>query len=140
MKGSTTRRVFLVDDHPILRRGLKGLIQRNSNLTVVGEAGSAEEALEKLEETTPHLAIVDISLEGMDGLELTRRIRDEHPDVEVLILSMHDDARYIEKAIEAGASGYVLKDNVNDIIENATRKVLAGEQFLSHEIQDKLQM
>lgn len=123
-------RVFLVDDHPVLRDGFRELVENEEDFTVAGEASSGEEALEKLSNTEAHLVVVDISLGGMNGIELTRQLKETDPDVHVLVISMYDGTHYVENALEAGAGGYVLKDNVHTILPEAIRKVCAGELYL----------
>lgn len=130
---TTPAEVFLVDDHPVVRMGLRHLFDQFDHLSIVGEAESGEEALPNITEASPDLAIVDISLDGMDGIELTRRLKKEHPEVRVLIVSMHDDAYYVEQALEAGAGGYVLKDKVNSVLLEAVETILDGGRYLGTE-------
>lgn len=131
MSNSTTpAAVFLVDDHPVVRMGLRHLFDQFDHLSVVGEAERGEEALSKISEVEPDLAIVDISLDGMDGIELTRQLVTDQSQVRVLIVSMHDDAYYVEQALDAGARGYVLKDKVNRVLLEAVETVLDGGRYL----------
>lgn len=130
MSTTTPARVFLVDDHPVVRMGLRHLFEQFDHLSIVGEAETGEEALSKILNVEPDLAIVDISLDGMNGIELTRRLGEERPQVRVLIVSMHNDAYYIEQAMEAGARGYVLKDKVNSVLLEAVETILDGERYL----------
>lgn len=139
MTASTnSARVFLVDDHPIVRMGFGRLLEASTNLSVCGEAGGGEEALEKMPDTRPDLAVVDISMDGMDGLELTRRLAEEHPDVRVLIVSIHDEVRYVKEALGAGACGYVLKDHASDLMSEASRAILAGQVYICKDMREKL--
>lgn len=137
-------RVFLVDDNPIVRHGFQLLLESEESFTVVGEAGSGEEAVEKLSETEIDLAVVDISMEEMDGIELTRELTGkgrEDSDLSgppVLIVSMHGETRYVESALEAGAQGYVLKDNVHVLLPEAVREVLDGKEYLDPDLSGKL--
>jgi DNA-binding NarL/FixJ family response regulator len=101
--------IFLVDDHPIVRQGLALLINREADLTVCGDAEEAGSALRRIEELKPDLAVVDISLNGPDGLDLLKNIRARHPNLPVLILSMLDESLYAERALRDGASGYIMK-------------------------------
>lgn len=126
----TVARVFLVDDHRIVRLGFRRLLEQSGTLSVAGEAASGEEALEKIPLVRPDLAVVDISMKGMDGIELTRQIKQHHPEVYVLIVSMHNERFYVDRALEAGADGYVLKDNVDELMLEATDAVLAGQRYL----------
>lgn len=125
--------VFLVDDHPVVRMGLRHLLEQFDHLTIVGEAESGEEALPQITDDSPDLAIVDISLNGMNGIELTRQLKAECADVRVLMVSMHDDSYYVEQALEAGASGYVLKDRVNKVLLEAVDTVLDGGHYFDAE-------
>lgn len=133
MTNTSPAQVFLVDDHPVVRMGLRHLFDQFDHYSVVGEAESGEEALSQISDTNPDLAIVDISLDGMNGIELTRHLETEDSDLRVLIVSMHDDAYYIEQALEAGANGYVLKDKVNSVLLDAVETVLDGGRYLGVE-------
>lgn len=130
---TTPAEVFLVDDHPVVRMGLRHLFDQFEHLAIVGEAESGEDALPRIIDDSPDLAIVDISLDGMDGIELTRRLETECPEVRILIVSMHDDTYYVEQALEAGASGYVLKDRVNKVLLEAVETVLDGGRYFGTE-------
>lgn len=123
--------VFVVDDHPVVRMGLRHLFDQVDHLSIVGEAASGEEALDQISGVDPDLVIVDISLDGMGGIELTRHLDTNLPGVPVLIISMHDDAYYVREAFNAGAQGYVLKDKVNKVLVEAVESILDGERFLS---------
>lgn len=136
MTSPNPNRVFLVDDHPIIREGFRMLLEDGDGFTVAGEASSGEETLEKLPETGIDLVIVDISMDGMDGIELTRRLKEQHPQLHILVVSMHDETRYVEDALDAGAGGYVLKDNVHAVLPEAARSVLGGELYLCPELED----
>ncbi len=127
-------RVFLVDDHRIVRLGFRRLLEESGTLLVAGEAASGEEALEKIPQVRPDLAIVDISMKGMDGIELTRALKRQYPDVRVLVVSMHDESFYVDRALQAGADGYVLKDNVDELMFEAADEVLAGRRYLCRDI------
>lgn len=137
MPDTAPAQVFLVDDHPIIRDGFRDLLDEEEGFAVTGEAGSGEGALEKMSEAEPDLAVVDISMDGMDGIELTRRLKDAHPSLKVLIVSMHGESRYVEDALKAGASGYVLKDNVHRLLPEAAREVLGGSRYLDRGLKDK---
>lgn len=130
MPCAESSRVFLVDDHPIIRDGFRELLTARDGQRVVGEAGSGKEALEKIEGSEVDLAIVDISMEEIGGIELTRRLKEEDPSLRVLIVSMHGETRYVEDALKAGASGYVLKDNVHKLLPEAVQEVLRGKRYL----------
>ena len=124
-------RILVVDDHPIVRNGLVQLIEQEQDLIVCAEAGSAHEAEQALEKHAPHIAMLDISLEGTNGIELTRRIRNLYPETCVLILSMHDENLYAKRALRAGARGYVTKQEPPEHVVDAIRQVLAGTLYVS---------
>lgn len=131
-------RVLLVDDHAILREGVHALLAREADITVVGEAGDGQEALEQVPRLRPDVVIMDIVMPRMNGLEATRIIREKYPHVRVLILSMYDDHEYVVQIIQAGASGYVLKRVVTEDLVRAIHEVHAGESFLYPPIAAKL--
>lgn len=123
-------RVVLVDDHPIVRVGLKTLLESEADMTVVGEAGDGAQACTLVAQLAPDVVVMDISMPQMDGLEATRRIRTECPDVHVLILTVHAQERYLFPVLKAGASGYVLKSTIDTELVNAIRIVAQGGAFL----------
>lgn len=128
------KRILIVDDHPVVRQGIKHLLEQEPDLRVCAEAESAGEALQALQKHKPDLAIVDISLKGTDGLELTKWIRAQDEKIPILILSMHDENLYAERVLRAGAHGYLMKAEVSDKISAAVRKVLKGEIYLSDKV------
>jgi DNA-binding NarL/FixJ family response regulator len=125
------KRVFLVDDHPLVREWLGHLINRQLDLTICGEAASAAQALKDIRRCAPDAVVVDISLGGSSGIELITEIKSEFPKVAVLVLSMHEESTYVERALRAGALGYVAKRETTTKIISAIRQVLRGEYFLS---------
>lgn len=129
-------RVFLVDDHRIVRLGFRRLLEQSDTLSVAGEADSGEKALEEISQVRPNLAIVDIAMQGMDGIELTRTLKEKYPEVRVLIVSMHNESFYVDRALAAGADGYVLKDNVDELMLEAAGAVLAGRRYLCRDVAD----
>ncbi|HLV86686.1 MAG TPA: response regulator transcription factor [Candidatus Sulfotelmatobacter sp.] len=131
-------RIFVVDDHPIVRQGLALLINREADLTVCGEAEEAISALSRISSMKPDILIVDISLNGPDGLDLLKSIRLHHPDLPVLILSMHDEAVYAERALRAGANGYIMKQEATEAVLVAVRRILHGEIYVSERVAGKL--
>lgn len=135
MTATSSTRVFLVDDHPIIRDGFRNLLEHEGNFVVAGEAGSGEETLSKASETEIDLAVVDISMDDMNGIELTRRLKKNHPEMYVLIVSMHSEKRYVEEAFDAGASGYVLKDNVHKLLVEAAENVTSGQVYLCPDLE-----
>jgi DNA-binding NarL/FixJ family response regulator len=130
MSASKTR-VLLVDDHPLVRERLAEVINRERDLAVCGEAESRAQALELIAKTKPGLAIVDIGLKESHGLELIKDIHAQWPAVSVLVVSMHDESVYAERALRAGARGYITKQEATKNILSAIRRVLAGELYLS---------
>jgi DNA-binding NarL/FixJ family response regulator len=128
------RRVLIVDDHPIVRQGLKRMIDAESDLEVCGEADSEPNARNAVRELDPDIVIVDLSLQEGDGLELVRAVHAHHPDVPMLVLSMHDEAIYAERMLAEGASGYIMKQAAADQLLTALRTVLQGDTYLSAEM------
>jgi DNA-binding NarL/FixJ family response regulator len=131
-------RVMLVDDHPIVREGLRRRIEAQPDMDVCCEAESAVEALQQLGSCRFDLAIVDISIVGRSGIELIKDIRARKIETPVVVLSVHDDVTYAERALAAGAQGYVLKQEAPPLIIEAMRRVLAGEIFVSPRMSGKL--
>jgi DNA-binding NarL/FixJ family response regulator len=127
-------RIFIVDDHPIVRRGLAQLINQEEDLVICGEADNAETALEALKKVKPDLAIVDISLRGIDGFELTKLIRARFDSIPVLVVSMHDESLFAERALRVGARGYIMKQEAIEKMMEAIRKVLRGELYVSERV------
>jgi DNA-binding NarL/FixJ family response regulator len=127
-------RIFIVDDHPIVRKGLTQLINQEPELVVCGEAENAETALELLKKVKPDLAIVDISLRGIDGIELTKLIRARFENIPVLVVSMHDESLFAERALRAGARGYIMKQEAIEKMMEAIHKVLRGELYVSDRV------
>ncbi len=125
------KNILIVDDHPIVRQGIQRLLEQEPDLRINAEAGSAAEALTALRSLKPDAAIIDISLPGTDGLELTKMMRAERPDLPILVLSMHDESLYAERVLRAGANGYLMKQEVAEKIIPAMRKVLSSEIYLS---------
>ena len=119
-------RILIADDHGIVRGGLKLLIERQPDMEVVAEAEDGVDAFEQALQTKPDLCVMDVSMPRMTGLQAARQIRAHLPDTQVLALSMHDDERYVFDALKAGASGYVLKREVDQALLNAIRAVNRG--------------
>lgn len=132
------KRVLVVDDHPIVRRGIAQLIGGESDLEVCGEAQSAAEAIEFLRTGQPDIVLVDLTLAGGGGLGLIKDIQNWHAELPILVLSMHDESLHAERAMRAGAMGYVMKHEATDRIVGAIRQVLRGEIYLSERMQEKL--
>jgi len=127
-------RVVLVEDHTIVRQGLRTLLEKGPELEVSGEAGSGREAVELVRKLMPEVVIMDITLPDLNGIEATRRITTELPDVKVLMLSIHSDTRFVVRALRAGASGYLLKDCAFEELISAIRAVVANRTYLSPRI------
>ena len=131
-------RILIVDDHPIVRHGLVQLIEQEPSFKVTAQASSAEEAVEKLASSPYDLAVVDVSLKGVSGLELIKQIRERGHELPVLVMSMHDEDFYAERALRAGAQGYIMKQRATSDVVTAIQRVLAGDLYLSKELSGKL--
>jgi DNA-binding NarL/FixJ family response regulator len=131
-------RLLIADDHGVVRGGLKLLLDRQPDMEVVGEAADGAEAVSETLRRRPDLAILDVAMPRLTGLQATREIKAVAPDVDVLILSMHDDERYLFEALKAGASGYVLKHEADHDLVAAVRAVRRGESFLTNSAQRAL--
>src|SRR5580704_11901 len=132
------KRILVVDDHPIVRQGLSLLLNREPDLVVCGEAEEATGAMHVLASARPDVLIVDISLTGPDGLDLLKNIRITHPALPVLILSMHEESIYAERALRAGANGYIMKQEATEKVLVAVRRILSGEIYVSDHIANKM--
>ena len=130
--------VFIVDDHPIIRQGLALLINREPDLAVCGDAEEAGSALRRIEEMRPDLVVVDISLNGPDGLDLLKNMRARDPNPPVLILSMLDESMYAERALRAGANGYIMKQEATERVLVAIRRILGGEIYVSDRMANRM--
>jgi DNA-binding NarL/FixJ family response regulator len=130
--------VFVVDDHPLLRQGLALLINQQQDLQVCGEAEEAHAAMQAIAQKRPDILIVDISLSGPDGLDLLKNVRATYPDLPVLILSMHDEAIYAERALRARANGYIMKQEATEKVLVAVRRILNGEVYVSDRMANKM--
>jgi DNA-binding NarL/FixJ family response regulator len=133
-----TKAILIVDDHPMLRRGLAALIESESDLVVCGGVASCAAALDAIREHSPDLVMVDLSLEGSDGLDLIKEMKARHPEIPALVLSMYDEAFYAERALRAGAWGYVTKQELDDTVLVAIRRLLGGEMYLSGKLERQL--
>ena len=122
-------RVLLVDDHAILREGIKALLEKQDNIEVVAEAADGREAIPKAAQFCPDVVVLDISMPTMDGLESTRQMKKDNPDIKVLVLTMHDNEEYFFQLLRAGASGYVTKKSVSRELVSAIEAVYRGESF-----------
>jgi DNA-binding NarL/FixJ family response regulator len=140
LKEETARkkRIFIVDDHPIVREGLSLMMNREPDLMVCGEAEEASTALQAITATHPDFLIVDISLNGPDGLDLLKSIRVRFPALPVLILSMHDESIYAERALRAGANGYIMKQEATEKVLVAVRQILEQKVYVSDRIANRM--
>ena len=128
------RKIFLVDDHPIVRQGLAQLLNSEADLTVCGQGEDAYGSLRAIKTALPDLVLLDVSLKDSDGLELLKELKVQHPELPVLILSMHDESLYTERALRAGARGYIMKHEPPAVLLSAIRKVLSGEVYVSEKM------
>ena len=129
---------LVVDDHPVFRQGLVALIRSDERYEVCAETGSAAETLAALEHEVPDIALVDISLVGQSGLDLVKSLKASHPEIIVLIISMHDEVVYAERALKAGARGYVMKQEAASVMLDAITTVLSGKIYVSGAMRDRL--
>jgi DNA-binding NarL/FixJ family response regulator len=131
-------RVLVVDDHPIVRQGLVQLLNCESDFMVCAEAGDARKAMAAIAEAKPDLGIVDISLQGTNGIELIKNIVAQWPDFPILVLSMHDESLYAERALRAGAKGYLMKQEAPEKLMEALRRILNGQIYVSEKLSNKM--
>ena len=124
-------RVLLADDHIIVRGGLRRILEESGDMVVVAEAAEGREALQQIHQTKPDVAVVDISMPGLDGLEVISQVRHYYPKMPILILTMHEEEQYVVRAIAAGANGYITKRSAPEQLVKAIRKVHAGGRYLS---------
>jgi DNA-binding NarL/FixJ family response regulator len=138
VESAVRRRIFLVDDHPATRGGVRVLIDQDERLEVCGEADSAPVALQLIQKLNPDLAVVDITLKTTSGIELMKNVKALLPDLPVLIMSMHDESLYAERSLRAGAKGYIMKSEASERILIAIHRVLDGEIYLSEAMKEKM--
>lgn len=119
-------KVLVVDDYPVAREALKAMLATESKLDVVGEASSGAEAVQKVGDLKPEVVLMDVRMPGVDGIEATRRIKEAHPEVAVVMLTVHDHDAYIIEAVRAGASGYLLKDASRDLLVHVVKVARSG--------------
>lgn len=127
----TRRRVLLVDDHPMMRAGLAHLIERQPDLTVCGEASNPAEALKALSTAAPDIVLTDWTMPGRSGLEFVKDVLATHPTLPILVVSMHDESVYAERALRAGARGYIMKEAGGEAVVGAIRQILSGQVYVS---------
>lgn len=131
-------RVLLADDHSVVRDGLRRLVEGAGDMVVIAEAADGREAIRKALETSPDVAVIDISMPGLDGLEVVRRLLSERPKLPILVLTMHEEEQYVVRAIGAGARGYITKRSAAEQLLQAIRKVHAGGRYLSESASEAL--
>ncbi len=130
--------ILIVDDHPIVRQGLAELVNHEEDIEVCGQAEDAYQAMKAVKELKPDMAIVDISLKETSGMELIKDLNSQYPNLPVLALSMHDESLYAERALRAGARGYIMKDKATEKVIMAIRKILSGEIYISDKMASKM--
>jgi len=135
---SVKTRIFIVDDHPLLRRGLAELINREADMVFCGEAEDSPSAMKSIAQIKPDLVIVDISLKGYNGIELIKNIKAFDQKIQVLVLSMHDESVYAMRVLKAGAKAYVMKQEVVDKVMEAVRRIRAGKVFVSERVASRM--
>lgn len=137
---ANNKRIYLVDDHPLMRKGLAMTIQNEIGFEVCGQAESAEDALNEILDLKPDASVIDISLPGMNGIELVKNLLHQDPKLKILIVSRHDEELYAERAIRAGAKGYLMKLEAVEVLITAIKQILNGSLYLSDKIGNKLLM
>lgn len=130
------KKIFIVDDHPLIRQGLANLIAHELDMDLAGEAGDAGEALLKIKKTKPDLVIIDINLKGSSGIDLTTTLLSLYPSLLILIISMHDESLYVERVLKAGAKGYLMKDKAPTHVISAINKILSGDVYISESMKE----
>ena len=138
MNQSRKLRILLADDHTMFREGLKKILSESLVFVVAGEAGNAQETLEKVRATDFDLVVLDISMPGMDGIDILKQIKRMKPHLHVLILSMHPEDQYAFRAIKGGASGYLTKDKAADELIEAIRRIATGRKYISPDVAEQL--
>ncbi len=124
-------RILLADDHALVREGIKRIIQEDPELSVIDETGDGLELLQILTEKTPDMVVLDISMPGLRGIEAVRIIKELYPEIKILILTMHRSKEFLYLAMNGGADGYVLKEDVNDVLHTAIKTIRHGKTFIS---------
>ena len=134
------KKIYIVDDHPLMRKGMAMTLENSVEFTVCGQSESAEEALGEIPSLKPDACVVDISLPGMNGIELVKNLLAQLPDLKILVVSRHDEELYAERAIRAGAKGYLMKLEAGEVLVSAVRQVMNGGIYLSDKIGSQLIM
>jgi DNA-binding NarL/FixJ family response regulator len=131
-------KVLLADDHSIVRAGLRRIVEESDDMEVIAEAADGREAIRLVRKTAPDVAVIDISMPGLDGLEVVSRLRGHCPDLPILILTMHEEGQYVVRAIQAGAMGYMTKQSAPEQLLKAIRKIHAGSRYLTDDAAETL--
>ncbi len=131
-------KVLLADDHSIVRAGLRRIVEESGDMEVIAEAADGREAIRLVRKTAPDVAVIDISMPGLDGLEVVSQLRGIYPDLPILILTMHEEGQYVVRAIQAGAMGYMTKQSAPEQLLKAIRKIHAGSRYLTDEAAETL--
>jgi DNA-binding NarL/FixJ family response regulator len=131
-------KILVVDDHPMVREGIARLVDDEQDLMICGQADDAPEALKAISETKPDIVVVDVSLKSSSGIELMKSIKAQYPKLPVLVLSMHNEALYAERALRAGAMGYIMKQEASENLLIAIRRVLGGQIYISDKVSKRL--
>ena len=131
-------KVLLADDHSIVRAGLRRIVEESGDMEVLAEAADGREAIEQVHKELPDVAVIDISMPGLDGLEVVSQLRIHYPELPILILTMHEEGQYVVRAIEAGAMGYITKQSAPEQLVNAIRKVYSGSRYVTDEAAEAL--
>ncbi len=131
-------KVLLADDHSIVRAGLRRIVEESGDMEVIAEAADGREAIRLVRKTAPDVAVIDISMPGLDGLEVVSRLRGHCPDLPILILTMHEEGQYVVRAIQAGAMGYMTKQSAPEQLLKAIRKIHAGSRYLTDDAAETL--
>jgi DNA-binding NarL/FixJ family response regulator len=129
-------RILIADDHGLVRRGVRAILHSRRGWRVVGEAANGREAVEKARELKPDVAVVDIGMPELDGVEVVRQIREAVPDTKVLVLTMHDSDQMVRRALDAGARGYLLKSDLTDCLPKAVEAIAEGKRFLTPKVSE----
>jgi DNA-binding NarL/FixJ family response regulator len=132
------QRILIVDDHTLLRAGLRALLVQDPNLEVVGEADNGRDAVRAVGQFSPNLVLMDLTMPGMNGIEAVTQIKQRYPEVRVLVMTLHKTEEFIHASLKAGADGYILKDATHDELRVAIRSVLAGKTYLSMDVSGKV--
>ena len=137
-KGSILIKVLLADDHSIVRAGLRRIVEESGDMEVVAEADDGREAIHLVQKTNPDVAVIDISMPGLDGLEVISQLQTLQPELPILVLTMHEEGQYVVRAIQAGAMGYLTKQSAPEQLVTAIRKINEGQRYITDEAAESL--